>query len=119
MSAELDQVVYKITPRAEWLRAREFGELQPSSDDVRDGFVHLSRAQQLPGSLARHFAGQTDLVLLAVRVGRLPDGALRWEPSRGGELFPHLYGRLGVAMVEQVFELPLDAQGEHALPEGI
>jgi uncharacterized protein (DUF952 family) len=114
-----DAVVYKITPRAEWLRARELGELTPSADDLRDGFVHLSRAEQLRGSLTRHFAGRQDLVLLAVRVGRWPDGALRWEPSRGGELFPHLYGRIAVAMVEQVFELPLDAQGSHALPEGL
>jgi uncharacterized protein (DUF952 family) len=119
MSAELDPVVYKITPRVEWLRAREFGELMPSADDARDGFVHLSRAQQLKGSLDRHFARQTDLVLLAVRVGRLPEGALRWEPSRGGESFPHLYGRIGVAMVEEVFELPLDVHGSHVLPEGL
>jgi uncharacterized protein (DUF952 family) len=117
MSLDTDQVVYKITPRAEWLRAHELGELVPSPDDMRDGFVHLSRARQLRGSLARHFAGQPDLLLLAVRVGRLPEGALRWETARGGELFPHLYGRIGVAMVERVFELPLDAQGSHALPE--
>jgi uncharacterized protein (DUF952 family) len=119
MSVELEPVVYKITPRADWLRARELGELVPSPDDLRDGFVHLSRAHQLKASLERHFAGQSDLVLLAVRVGRLPEGALRWEPARGGELFPHLYGRVGVAMVEQVFELPLDAQGAHALPGGL
>jgi uncharacterized protein (DUF952 family) len=116
---DLDRVVYKVTPRAEWLRARELGELMPSADDLRDGFVHLSRAHQLQGTLARHFAGRADLLLLAVRVGRLPEGTLRWEPSRQGELFPHLYGRLGVATVEQVFELPLDAAGAHVLPEGL
>lgn len=117
---ELDRepLVYKVAPRAEWLRARELGELMPSPDDARDGFVHLSRAHQLKGTLERHFAGRADLLLLAVRVGRLPEGALRWEPSRQGELFPHLYGRLGVAAVEQVFELPLDAAGAHVLPEG-
>jgi uncharacterized protein (DUF952 family) len=119
MSTELDPVVYKITPRVEWLRARELGELMPSPDDARDGFIHLSRAHQVKGSLDRHFAGQADLVLLAVRVGRLPEGALRWEPSRGGESFPHLYSRIGVAMVDQVFELPLDVYGSHALPEGL
>lgn len=114
-----DPVVYKICPRADWLRARQFGELMPSDDDVRDGFVHLSRKSQVAGTLARHFAGQGDLVLLAVRVERLPEAALRWEPSRRGELFPHLYGRLAVASVEQVFELPLDRAGSHALPEGL
>lgn len=114
-----DPVVYKICPREEWVRARQLGALLPSPDDVRDGYVHLSRAGQLRGTLARHFAGRADLVLLAVRVERLPEGTLRWEPSRGGELFPHLYDRLGVASVEQVFELALDANGAHALPRGV
>lgn len=118
MSFPSDPVIYKITPRAEWLRARELGELLPSADDMRDGFVHLSRVGQVRGSLARHFAGRSDLVLLAVRVERLPEGLLRWEPSRGGELFPHLYGRLAPAAVEQVFDLPLDVHGAHGLPEG-
>jgi uncharacterized protein (DUF952 family) len=114
-----DPVVYKICPREEWLRARQFGALVPSQDDMRDGFGHLSRAGQIRGTLARHFAGRADLVLLAVRVERLPDGTLRWEPSRGGELFPHLYDRLSVASVEQVFDLPLDENGVHALPQGV
>jgi uncharacterized protein (DUF952 family) len=114
-----DPVVYKIAPRVAWVRARELGELAPSPDDIRDGYIHLSRAHQLRGTLDRHFSQQRDLVLLAVRVQRLPDGALRWEPSRGGESFPHLHGRLGVAQVEQVFELPLDAQDRHVLPEGL
>lgn len=114
-----EPVVYKICPREEWLRARQFGALVPSSDDMRDGYVHLSRASQVQGTLARHFEGREDLVLLAVRVERLPEGALRWESSRNGELFPHLYDRLGVASVEQVFDLPLDASGVHALPEGL
>ena len=111
-----DPVVYKICPRTEWLRARQLGALMPSNDDQRDGFVHLSRKDQLASTLARHFAGQADLVLLAVRVERLPEAALRWEASRGGELFPHLYGRLGVASVEHVFDLALDRDGVHALP---
>ena len=121
MTTELpsDAVVYKICPRPDWVRAREHGGLLPSSDDARDGYIHLSRAAQLAGTLERHFAQKADLVLLAVRVGRLPARMLRWEPSRGGELFPHLYGPLGVAAVEQVFELPLDPEGRHVLPEGL
>jgi uncharacterized protein (DUF952 family) len=119
MSGVADAVVYKICARLDWLRAQQFGELIPSNDDVRDGFIHLSRAHQLEGSLARHFAGQADLVLLAVRVERLPEGALRWEPSRGGDLFPHLYDRLGITSVEQVHELPLDGSAVHVLPEGL
>lgn len=114
-----EPVVYKICAREEWVRARQLGALMPSHDDQRDGYVHLSRASQVRGTLARHFAGRADLVLLAVRVERLPEGTLRWEASRGGELFPHLYDRLGVASVEQVFDLPLDATGAHALPAAI
>jgi uncharacterized protein (DUF952 family) len=119
MSAELDPVVYKICTRLDWRRAQQFGELIPSDDDARDGFIHLSRLHQLKGSLERHFAGQADLVLLAVRVERLPEGVLRWEPSRGGELFPHLYDRLGITSVEQVHELPLDGSAMHVLPENL
>jgi uncharacterized protein (DUF952 family) len=114
-----DAVVFKICPRADWVRARALGLLAPSPDDARDGYVHLSRRAQLEGTLERHFRGRDDLVLLAVRVDRLPDGAIRWEPSRGGELFPHLYDSLGVACVECVYDLPLDMAGVHALPGGL
>jgi uncharacterized protein (DUF952 family) len=118
-AAHSDPVVYKICPRADWVRARELGLLGPSLDDARDGYIHLSRAAQLEGTLAKHFSARADLVLLAVRVQRLPEGVLRYELSRGGEVFPHLYGPLSVASVEQVFELPLDAHGRHVLPEGL
>ena len=114
-----DPVVYKICPRADWLRARQFGELMPSDDDVRDGFVHLSRKSQVAGTLARHFAGQGDLVLLAVRVERLPEAALRWEPSRGGQLFPHLYGDLPISAVGQHATVSVDAGGNVSLPEWV
>lgn len=114
-----DSVVYKICPRSEWARARQLGQLAASADDVRDGYIHLSRASQLAGTLAKHFARRADLVLLALPVERFPEAALRYERSRGGEPFPHLYGPLSVGCVEQVFELPLDASGEHALPEGL
>jgi uncharacterized protein (DUF952 family) len=118
-AASPDLVVYKICPRADWVRARELGQLGLSRDDARDGYIHLSRAGQLQGTLAKHFGGRADLVLLALRVQRLPEGALRYEVSRGGEAFPHLYCPLSVSSVEQVFELPLDADGMHALPEGL
>lgn len=116
-ASPLPAVVFKICPHSDWVRARSLGLLAASHDDARDGYIHLSRWEQLAGTLERHFRGREDLVLLAVRVDRLPDGALRWEPSRGGELFPHLYGSLGVACVERVFDLPLDMAGVHALPE--
>lgn len=111
--------MFKICPHADWARALSLGLLAPSPDDARDGYIHLSRREQLAGTLERHFRGRDDLVLLAVRVDRLPEGTLRWERSRGGEVFPHLYGTLGVACVERVFDLPLDMDGVHALPEGL
>jgi uncharacterized protein (DUF952 family) len=83
--------------------------------DVADGYIHFSSAAQLRETVKRHFQGQADLVLLSVDSATLgPD--LRWEPSRGGDLFPHLYAALPVKSVIKVDELPLDAQGVHQFP---
>lgn len=87
-----------------------------SPDDQRDGFVHLSAAHQVRGSLSRHFAAEADLVLLEIPDGRIPVGELRWEPARSGELFPHLYGALVADLVARVITLPLGADGKHELP---
>lgn len=111
-------VVYKICPRQSWQTARSSGALSPSPDDERDGYIHLSAAAQVEGSLARHFAGQPDLVLLALNVDAFPEGALVWEKSRDGQLFPHLYGGLSADLVSGVIDLALDDQGRHQLPEG-
>lgn len=80
--------------------------------------MHLSAAAQVRGTLARHFAGQGELLLLVLRRERLPAGALRWEAARSGELFPHLYAELTPELVSEVIELPLDAQQRHILPQG-
>ena len=98
--------------------ARARGRFEGSADDARDGFIHLSAGHQVPGTLERYFAGQRDLVLLAVDPDRLGEG-LRWEPSRGGELFPHLYGPLDLDHVISVEALVLQEDGSHRLPEGI
>jgi len=90
--------VYKILTRAQWSELRTKGEFAGSPDDLRDGFVHLSTLEQVPGTLAKHFAGQVGLVLVEVASAALGD-ALRWEASRGGALFPHLYGVLRVGDV--------------------
>ena len=86
--------LYKICPRQSWSEALERGALPISRDDLRDGYVHLSAAHQVRASLDKHFAGQTQLLLLVIASAGLPTGSLRWEPSRGGELFPHLYAEL-------------------------
>jgi uncharacterized protein (DUF952 family) len=110
--------VYKICSRAALQEARKSGRFDGSADDARDGFIHLSAASQVSGTLAKYFAGQRGLVLLAVDPERLGQ-QLRWERSRGGELFPHLYGPLDLAHVISVEALELQGDGSHRLPEGI
>ena len=109
-------IVYKILSGPEWRAAEAAGVFTGSAADRRDGFIHLSTARQLPGTAARHFAGQTDLLLIGFREGEL--AALRWEPSRGGELFPHVYGTIGTRLAVSIQPLPVE-NGHHRFPEGL
>ena len=109
-------VIYKIAPAALWRQAEAVGAFDGSPDDRRDCFIHFSTAEQLPKTAARYFAGAADLVLAAVAVEKLA-GPLRWEPSRGGALFPHLYAPLDLAAVLWVKQLPLGPDGRHVFPE--
>jgi uncharacterized protein (DUF952 family) len=102
--------LYKILPRGDWARAQASGAFEGSADDIRDGFVHLSTAAQAAETARRHFTGQGDLVVLAVEADQLGP-ALAWEPSRGGDLFPHLHGGLACTAVIAVTEAPLDHEG--------
>lgn len=110
--------VYKILDEAEWRAAQLTGSYAGSADDLRDGFIHLSTGAQLAGTAARHFAGKTGLVLVALDAVSLGD-ALEWEPSRGGAPFPHLYGAMPVALARSVVPLPLGTDGVPILPEGL
>ncbi|NWG45935.1 MAG: DUF952 domain-containing protein [Alphaproteobacteria bacterium] len=110
-----DTRVYKIFRPDEWAQTRRLGFFAGSADDRRDGFIHLSRGSQVAGTLARHFAGAGPLVLAAVEARALGPG-LRYEPARGGTLFPHLYGVLPRAAVCRVFDLAPDAAGGYRLP---
>jgi len=94
--------IFKIVEASQWPAD---GIYEGSADDARDGFIHLSTADQVPGTLARHFAGRTGLLLVEVDAGAL-GAALKWEPSRGGALFPHLYGPLPRSAVRAVRALP-------------
>lgn len=96
-----ESLVYKIAPRALWQRAKETGRFTGAPVDLADGFIHFSSAAQVAETAARHFAGQDDLLLVAVDVAMLGP-ALKWEVSRGGALFPHLYGDLPMAAVTSV-----------------
>lgn len=108
-----DQIVYKIVPAELWRACLARGRFAGSAADVRDGFIHLSTAAQVRETAARHFAGTEDLLLVAVCATAVP---LRWEPSRGGDLFPHLYGELDLSAVRWVKPLPLDTAGTHQFP---
>ncbi len=103
-------LIYKVCPAAAWREATAAGTYRGSKDDLRDGFIHFSTKAQLPGTLRRHFAGQRDLVLIAFDPADLGPG-LRWEPSRGGDLFPHLYGDLPVSLARHVSPLDVDGEG--------
>ena len=98
--------IYKIVPRALWDEALTTGSFAGSPVDLADGFIHFSTASQLDETAARHFRGVTDLVVVAVAAAQLGD-ALKWEPSRGGALFPHLYGPLPTSLALAV--TPFDA----------
>ena len=110
-----DQRIYKIMAAAEWAVAEAAGVYEGSAHDRRDGFIHFSTATQAAETAAKHFAGQADLVLLAIDPAPL-NAALKWEPSRGGALFPHLYGPLPRSAVVEVHELSLGADGQHLFP---
>lgn len=107
--------IYHICRREEWDAARAPGRYLGSSQDKADGFIHFSAADQVKASAAKHRAGQTGLVLLAVDEARLGP-ALKWEASRGGALFPHLYGPLPAEAVTAVHDLPLGTDGLHVFP---
>ncbi|WP_042696227.1 DUF952 domain-containing protein [Azospirillum sp. B506] len=112
-----DRIIHHMCRADEWDAARPAGRYPGSSQDVQDGFIHFSTAAQVVESAAKHRAGQDGLLLLTVDAGRLGD-ALRWEPSRGGQLFPHLYGPLPVDAVLRADPLPLGRDGRHVFPAG-
>ncbi len=107
--------LYKICPAALWREAQAAGVFGGSAHDIRDGFIHFSTAAQVAETAAKHFAGQDELVLIAIESDRLGDW-LKWELSRGGALFPHLYGDLPVACARTVTPLPLGPDGRHIFP---
>lgn len=109
--------IYKILGRDEWERALAQGVFEGSEVDRQDGFIHFSAAHQVRETVRRHFAGRSDLLLAAVDAEALgPE--LKWEASRGGELFPHLYAPLPAAHIRHAAPLPW--QGDiHEFPADI
>ena len=107
--------IYKVCTQAQWREAEAAGAFKGAPVDLQDGYIHFSTQDQLAETLKRHFAGQAGLLLIQVDAARLDD-RLKWEPSRSGALFPHLYGDLDVAAATAVEPLPLGANGLHRLP---
>ncbi len=110
-----EATVYRIVTAEAWAEARARGVFSGSEHDARDGFIHFSTKSQLATTAERHYRAREGLWLLWVDVAEL-GSALRWEPSRGGDLFPHLYGELPVALVRRAEPLPLGTAGLHVFP---
>ena len=111
-----NRMILKIVSRDEWAVATEAGTFRGAEIDLQDGYIHFSSVDQAAETAAKHFAGRDDLLLVAVNEKKLGN-SIRWEASRGGQLFPHLYAELKVDLVEQVWELPLGKDGFHRFPD--
>lgn len=109
------EFIYKIASRDAFDAAVASGTFPRMPIDDSDGFLHFSTSTQLPETLRLYFAGQPDVLLIAVRTAELGDG-LRWEPSRGGDLFPHVYGALGLEALEESEPVDVGADGSVELP---
>jgi uncharacterized protein (DUF952 family) len=108
--------IYQISPGSAWREAERQGVYRGSADDLRDGFIHFSSLSQLAETARKHFFGQAGLLLIEVDVDALGE-ALRWEASRKGDPFPHLYGQLDLGAVVSVRELHERSDGSHEIPE--
>ncbi|MEL0206968.1 MAG: DUF952 domain-containing protein [Alphaproteobacteria bacterium] len=110
------QLIYQMCSQDAWQEAEKAGCFTGAAIDIDDGFIHFSSAAQVAETARLHFAGQTDLVLVAVDTSSLD---IVWEESRGGQLFPHLYGILPMSAVHEVVPMPLQSDGSHALPDAL
>jgi uncharacterized protein (DUF952 family) len=110
------KTIYKICPEPLWRAAETAGVFEGAPIDNIDGYLHFSTAQQVKETAARHFTGRDDLLLIAIDADRLGED-LRYEASRGGDLFPHLYAPLALSAVLWVKPLPLGSDGRHAFPD--
>ena len=119
------RMIYKICPASAWREAERQGVYRGSADDIRDGFIHFSAASQVAETARKHYFGQTGLFLIEVlRRSDMPadipnalGDALRWEPARNDELFPHLYGDLDLGAVTGVLDMRARSDGTHDIPE--
>ena len=118
MSHSDSRYIYKVCDAAKWHNAKASGAFEGAEVDLQDGYIHFSTARQLRETVRRYFAGIGGLCLLEVETARLGD-SLKWEPSRGGDLFPHLYGPLRVSAVSREWDFPMDETGIPVYPAGV
>jgi uncharacterized protein (DUF952 family) len=109
-------LIYKIIARETWQQAEQQGVFHGATIDLADGYIHLSTAQQAEETARKHFAGQAGLLLVAFEAADFASN-LKWEASRGGDLFPHVYGTITPARAKWVKDLPLE-NGQHIFPSG-
>jgi uncharacterized protein (DUF952 family) len=114
----MTELIYKIIRRAEWEQAIKAGAYTGSIDDRRDGFLHFSAASQVRTTFDKHFSNETELLIVSVDAARL-GSKVKWEVSRGGEKFPHLYGVLALEAVQSAVPIRRDAQGRPIFPPEI
>lgn len=111
-------LICKILRADEWAALQRLGETDGAPVDLADGYIHFSTPAQVAETARRHFAGESGLMLALVKADTLGP-ALRWEPSRGGDLFPHLYAPLRLADVARALPLPLGPDGNHLIPDDL
>lgn len=114
----MDNIIYKVVDKTVWAQAKAVGHFAGAAIDLQDGYIHLSSASQVAETVAKHFAGQDDLLLVSVSVAAVADG-LKWERSRNDQLFPHLYRPLTVADVVGEQALVMAPDGSHTIAPGI
>lgn len=112
------KIAYKIESKSNWEQALQLGKYEGSVLDKKDGFIHLSSGVQLAKTFELHFAGKLNLVVAAIDLQQLGD-AVTWEKSRGGELFPHIYGNLPASAIIETMEVSYGADGTGSLPNAI
>ena len=109
------EFIFKIIDKEEWQKAKQAGTYEGSKKDTEDGYIHFSEEEQVEETLLRHYPKKDNLILLKVNAFKLEH--LLWEQASNGDMYPHLYSPLDIANVEEEFELPLNDDGNHILPE--
>ena len=109
------EFIFKIIDKEEWQKAKQAGTYEGSKKDTEDGYIHFSEEEQVEETLLRHYPKKDNLILLKVNAFKLEH--LLWEQASNGDMYPHLYSPLDISNVEEEFELPLNDDGNHILPE--